>query len=290
MRKVLAVALTVVVVFLVVRSGVLNRDRASTSPSPIPTGDSNASDSTPTSAPTLHPGGRASDPSSSAPTEPPRPSDSAVAAVMDEMLARWKEFDSAYATLTMFIPHALGHSGNTIGNGKYWIQKKEGPLRLHFEMVNEYRIKQDAGSLLVTGEELLTVIDGKHTYTLLNQPSNRSAKKMNLTYDDVLHLGGPHLWRDLVALNKLTPQPEEMRGSFATRVIKAEPRDGSRTTLNYFDKATGLRVALIELDEHGQTSLEIKVAEIQINPAISSEQFNFVTPPGYKLDDLTKPP
>lgn len=284
MRKIFPILVAVVLVVLLVRSGVFKRGDSSVTPSLR----NNGTVSTPTSGTTAPDAAGKSD--TADPSGLVRPSDAAVGAVMDEMIAAWDKFDSAFAEIAMTIPHAVGHKGKTVGKGKYWIQKNDGPLRIYFEMQNEYRIQQEDKSMLVTGEELLTIIDGKHTYTLLNQPNNRTARKLKLTYADVLHLGGPHLWRDLVANSKLTLLPEEMRGSFATKVIKAEPKDGSRTTLNYFDKASGLRVELIELDETGQTSLEIKLTDVVLNPAMSSEQFKFVLPPQYQLEDLSQAP
>ena len=52
----------------------------------------------------------------------------------------------------------------------------------------------------------------------------------------------------------------------------------------------GLRVELVELDEQGQTSLTIKAKNIQLDPAMSSEQFNFILPRGVNLEDQTQSP
>lgn len=283
MRKVVPLLLALVVVFLVVRS-VKNGD-TTVAPPATPTAHSpnNAPDPVPSGVtPTSTPAAKSA--------ELPRPADAAVAGVMDEMMAAWNKYQSFYTDIETRMPQAVGHPGKTMGRGKYWLRKDSGGPLVHFELRNEMHIDQADGTMLVTGEELLTLIDGKHTYTFLNQPMHRSAKKLKINYQDVLHLGGPHLWRDLVSNNKLTLMPEEMRDNYATKVIKAEPNDGSRSTLNYFDKTSGLRVELVELDEQGQTSLTIKAKNVQLDPAMSSEQFTFVVPGGVTLEDQTQNP
>ena len=143
---------------------------------------------------------------------------------------------------------------------------------------------------MVTGEELVTTIDGTHLYSFINQPGHKEAVKKKLNYDDVLQIAGPHLFRDLVTNNKLTLLPEEMRDNHATKVIKAQPNDGSWETIHYFDKATGIRLEMTEMDAKGQTALQIKLSEVNTNPTIIEDQFKFVVPGGVTLEDQSNSP
>jgi outer membrane lipoprotein-sorting protein len=222
--------------------------------------------------------------------EVPRASDPAVAAVVDEMLAAWDKIPSLYAKLETTMPEAAGHVGQTKGKGEYWVQKKEGNTSIRFELVNVLQIEQKDKGVLATNEVLITVIDGKNVYTFVNQPGHQHAHKKKLSYDEVLQIAGPHLFRDLITNHKLTLLPEEMRDNRATKVLKAQPNDGSWQSIHYFDKATGVRVVMTEMDAQGKTTLEIKVTEIDTNPTIDEEKFKPFVPEGVPLEDKTSTP
>ena len=276
MRKVLPLLVALAVVFFVVFN--ISR-KSSTQPTPPPTANgtppATSNDNAISSAPEK--------------VEVPRAADPGVAAVVDEMLAAWDKVSGLYATLETNMPQAAGHKGQTKGKGKYWVQKTDGRLKIRFELNNILQIEQEGG-VLGTQEMLFTVIDGRNVYTYINQPGHKSAQKKKLTYDDVLHIGGPNLFRDLVENNKLTLLPEEMKNNRATKVLKAEPKDGSWQTIHHFDKATGVRLEMTELDSKGETALQIKVIEIDTNPTIGDEQFQPVVPEGVTLEDLTNTP
>jgi|CXWL01.1.fsa_nt_gi outer membrane lipoprotein-sorting protein len=220
----------------------------------------------------------------------PRPSDPAVAAVMDEMLTAWAKVPAVFAAVETSMPNAAGHKGKTLGNGKYWLQKKDGKVLIHFDLRNKLIIKQEDTATLTTGEILITTIDGEHLYSFVNQPGHKEAVKKKLDYNDVLQIAGPYLFRDLVSNNKLTLLPEEMRDNHATKVMKAVPNDGSWETIHYFDKATGIRLEMTELDAQGQTTLQIKLSEIDTNPTIGEDQFKYMAIEGVTLEDKSNSP
>lgn len=275
MRKVLPLLIALAVVFFVVFN--ITR-KSSTEPTP-PTGNG---------TPTPITNGK-SHSTVPATVDVPRAADAGVAAVVDEMLAAWSKISGLYATFETNMPQAAGHKGQTKGTGKYWVQKSDGQLRIRFELNNILQIEQEGG-VIATQEMLFTVIDGQNVYTYINQPGHKSAQKKKLSYDEVLHFGGPHLFRDLVENNKLTLLPEEMKDNRATKVLKAKPNDGSFETTHYFDKATGVRVEMTEQDSKGETALQIRVIEIDTNPTITDEQFQPVVPEGVTLEDLTQTP
>lgn len=220
----------------------------------------------------------------------PRSSDPAVAAVVDEMLAAWDKVPALYAKFETIMPEAAGHKGRTNGKGEYWVQKKDGLMRIRFELVNTLQIEQQDQTKLATQELLINILDGQHLYTFVNQPGHKHSHKKKLSYDEVLQIAGPHLFRNLIANNKLTLLPEEMRDNRATKVLKAQPNDGSWQSIHYFDKATGVRVLMTELDAQGQNTLEIKVTEMDTNPTIDEEKFKPVEAEGVPLEDKTNEP
>lgn len=284
MRRIVALIIAIAAVLIVVRSGVLQKTfTTTTSPSPMP------GPVTTSPKPVGQPAG---DPASGQAPKPvvPRASDPAVATAIDELLAAWEPINSVYATVETKIPDAAGHKGTTRGKGRYWLKKKDGQLLIHFDLRNELRIKEDPKSMLVTAEELVTTIDGKYLYKLINQPSHKEASQNKLNYNDVLQIAGPYLLSDLVANNKLTLLPEEMRYGRALKVIKATPNDGSRESIHSFDKASGIRLEMHELDEQGNKTLEIMLTEVNINAEISEDQFKPVIPEGVTLEDRTTPP
>ena len=276
MRRAVPFIVAVAVVVFAVRSGLFRKS------TPVPT-TTPPTNITPPKNPPIKP---------NTPTtmDVPRPSDPAVAAVMDEMLTAWDKIPALFAEVGTKMPEAAGHKGKTQGKGKYWLQKKDGKLLIQFDLRNMLIINQEDASSLATAEILIWTIDGEHLYSYINQPSHKEAVKKKLNYDDVLQLAGPYLFRDLVTNNKLTLLPEEMRDNHATKVIKAVPNDGSRESINYFDKATGIRVEMSELDAQGQTALQIKVTEIDTNPTISDDRFKPVIPEGVKLVDKSNSP
>jgi outer membrane lipoprotein-sorting protein len=220
----------------------------------------------------------------------PRPSDPAVASVVDEMLTAWDKVSAVTAAVETMLPEAAGHKGKTKGKGTYWLQKKDGKVLIHFDLRNALRIKREEEITMVTGEVLIWTVDGEHLYTFTNQPGHKEAVKRKLDYNEVLQIAGPHLFRDLVTNNQLTLLPEEMKDNHATKVIKAKPNDGSWETLHYFDKATGIRVEMTETDAQGEVTLQIKLSEVNTNPTISEDQFKFVVPEGVTLEDKSNSP
>jgi hypothetical protein len=274
MRKVVAILLAIVVVFLVLRSPLFK-------PASTTTVQSNGSDSKP--APTM-----GNTPISKG--DAPRPSDPAVAAVFDEILAAWEKVERVTAKVEMTMPQAAGHPGKTWGKGEYFLLKKGGKLLIYFTLTNELRIKKEDGNVLVTAEILETFVDGVHRYSLISQPSHREANKHILNYDDVLQIGGPYLMRDLVNNYTLSAMPEEMKDNRATKVIKAKPKDGEWESLHYFDKATGLRVEMIEMGADGKPSLTIKLPQIDTTTTIDEQKFKAVIPPEVPLQDKTGAP
>ena len=223
----------------------------------------------------------------------PRPSDPAVAGVVDEMMAAWDKVQVVTATVETKLPEAAGHTGRTDGRGKYYLQKTNGKLLINFHLFNELKIKPREETMFVTGEVLDTVIDGNHVYTFLNQPpDHKKAAKKKLSYEDVLHIGGSYVFRELVRDNELSVLPEEMKENRATKVLKAKPKDKDAKweSMHYFDKATGIRVEMVELDADGKAKLTIKLPQIDTTTPIPPETFQYVVPEGVTLEDQTAAP
>jgi len=277
MQKAVPLVLTLVVVGFVVWAGFLkspSKDQAPDMPGNTP----KLADATPIK------------PNSTSEINVPRPSDPAVAAAMDEILAAWDKVQVVTAKVETLIPEAAGHKGRTDGKGDYYLQKNGAELLIHFYLFNELKIRKDEGTKLITGEVISTTIDGKYNYTWLNQPSHRVASKDKLNYDDVLHIGGPYLFRDLVSNNQLSLLPEEMKDNRATKVFKAIPKEGSWESIHHFDKATGIRVEMVELDADGKPRLTIKLPQIDTTTPINPEKFQFVVPEGFTFEDRTTTP
>jgi outer membrane lipoprotein-sorting protein len=217
----------------------------------------------------------------------PKPKDPAVAAAVDELLAAWEKLPSAYAAVETMIPEVAGNPGKTTGKGKYYLQKQDGKTRINFELRNTLFIDQQEGNKLVTGEILHWLIDGDYLYTFTNQPGFMQASKKKLDYGEVLQIGGPVLFLDLLTNNKLSLLPEEMVEGRAVRVVLATPNDGAWKTAHYFDKATGIRLKMEETDATGKTTLRITLTDFDLESSISDSKFIFTVPEGVKFVDET---
>lgn len=273
MRKVVPILIVLVLLFFVVLPR-LNSNKPTTTSTPPAVNSGNQQPSA------------GSAPAGGAPkVDVPRASDAAVAAVVDEMLAAWDKLENVTATVESIKPEAAGHPGKTWGKGEYHLVKKDGVQLIHFKLTNELRIKKDDGNILVTAEILETYVDGRNVYSFISQPNHQQATKYKLNYDEVLPIGGPYLFRDLVSNYDLTLLPEEMKDNRATKVIKAKPKGEDWEAVHYFDKATGIRVEMVEMDAQAKASLTIKLPTIDTATPIDPEKFKPVVPEGVKLED-----
>jgi len=141
---------------------------------------------------------------------------------------------------------------------------------------------------MATREILTYIRDGEFLYHLVRQYELVTATKYRYNPDRVLQIGGPQLLRSLAERNDLKLLPEEQIDDRATYVVEAKPKGGDWVSRHYFDKQTGIRLKLVELDEKGVETLSISLSELNFNPEFSEDLFTLIPPEGVEIVDKTQ--
>lgn len=219
----------------------------------------------------------------------PKVSDPQVAEAIEDLLAAWDRTPTFYAMVKTFIADGAGNKGQTKGKGQYALEKKDGKVRIRFELKNGIEIHTDStdGSFLGTAEHLIWIYDGDYLYRFINQPKFQKAVKKHIDYSEVQQLGGRLLFRELIENNNLSLLPEEMVDGRAARVILAKPKDGAWQTTYHFDKSTGLQLKKEERNPDGETNLSITLSDIDTAFTPDAETWVFVVPENVSFVDET---
>ena len=211
--------------------------------------------------------------------------------VIAELTTRWDELQAFSAVVHTELPQGAGKPGKTQGNGTYEWSKRGEKRLIRFYLVNTIRIETGEAKVLRTAEILNFVYDGEYLYSQLQQPRTfKQTTKSRYEPDRVLQIGGKELFRDLSENNSLKLQPEEMLNGRASYVIEATPTTGTRSSIHYFDKQTGVRSRMIERDETGKATLTLTLSEFNTSPEFSEDYFTYKLPEGFELIDKTREP
>jgi len=211
--------------------------------------------------------------------------------VIAELTAHWDELQAFSAVVSTELPQAAGKPGRTLGKGTYEWSKRGEKRLIRFFLGNTLRFEAGDAQAIRTSEILNFVYDGEFLYSQLQQPTTfKQTTKSRYEPDRLLQLGGKDLFRGLTETNSLKLQPEEMLNGRASYVIEATPTTGTRSSIHYFDKQTGVRSRMIERDETGKATLTLTLSEFNTSPEFSEDYFTYKLPEGFELIDKTREP
>ena len=235
-------------------------------------------------APAIAPSATGDAPASAKPSEK-------VARAVAELSKAWSAVTSFSGKITTKLPDAVGREGRTDGEGTYEAQRSGDKIQIRFELVNTLYFQTDweTKSMLVTAEVLRWVSDGDIMYQSTRQ-TNHYYKVTKTFYreDDVLQLPAPIVLRDLLRDHTLKLLPDEKLAGRETTVIQATPINGTWQETHYFDKATGIEVKHVEVDQDGKQTYLLTLTELKIDPEFEPDHFKFEMPKEAELIDKTK--
>ena len=218
------------------------------------------------------------------------PSGPQVTAAIQELVDAWDQVQMASAKVDMVLEAAGGLEGGTKGDGRYDFLKVSGHTSIRFKLTNMLRIKSPEEGENVeywTAERLIFVTDGAVLYRFVEQSKHKTVTKVEYDPDDILQVGGRHLLDALQRDNRLSLLPDQTLQGKEVVVIEAESlADGSKS-IHYFDKATGIRLKMAELDQSGQDYLTITLSELDLSPQFEPDHFTMTPSEGVEWVDET---
>ena len=202
--------------------------------------------------------------------------DPQVSAAIRELLDAWDHVQMASTRIDMLLDDAAGMEGDTKGDGRYDFLKDNGRTSIRFKLTNLLRIKspeEGDNSEYWTAERLIFVTDGAVLFRFVEQSKHKTVTKAQYDPDDVLQVGGRHLLDALQRDNRLSLLSDQTLQGKDMYVIEAESLDGDSKSIHYFDKETGIRLKMVELDQSGRDYLTITLSEVDLSPQFEPDHF-----------------
>lgn len=219
-------------------------------------------------------------PAKVAPAASTRPLES----IEQELLEKWDGIQSFTAKVTTKAdrqgPEAADH---LTGQGFYECMKKDGKLLARFEVVNRIVRKDEVAELMRDERKVVTVLDGESLYVYTEGGGMPTAHRYPAKSDQIIQLGGRHLFNQLHQLNELEVLPDETIDGRAVYVIGGIPKDTGGRATYYFDQQTGIMVKLFMEHQPTNSSRSIAIGEVKIDPELDDERFTFTVPEGVPL-------
>lgn len=137
--------------------------------------------------------------------------------------------------------------------------------------------------------EFLSVCDGEHTYTLIEQAGQTMASKSKL---DRRQQGvmDEAMFASLREENTLELLPAEKVGDTEVYVVKATPKDSDTPTgptMYYIGQEHGLMHKVVTTAPSGDPLMTITYKNIKPNVKLSADRFDFEAPEGVTVRDMT---
>lgn len=221
-------------------------------------------------------------------TRPPK-MDERLTPIIADLVAKFEQHEGITATVKTEMAQAAEGDGSTVGNGVYDCKKRDGKLLIHFWITNTLHLFTETKNYM-TGEILDDLYDGEFLYKRLQQPKYKKLLKRHYSPDTILQIGGRPLFRSLAERYDLKLLADaEVNGS-PTYAIEASPLSGVWTTKHYFDKQSGIRTKLEEINEKGEKALALELSEIKLNPEFGPTAFTPTMPRDFTfIDETTNP-
>lgn len=217
-------------------------------------------------------------------------SDPQVAVAIRKLLDAWDHVQMASAKVDMLLDDAAGMEGDTKGEGRYDFLKDNGRTSIRFKLTNLLRIKspeEGDNSTYWTAERLIFVTDGAVLHRSIEQSGHTTATKVKYDPDDILQVGGRHLFDALQRVNRLSLLPDQTLQGKDVYVIEAESLDDDSKSIHYFEKETGIRLKMVEKDQSGGDYLAITLSEVDLSPQFEPDHFTFTPPEEVERVDET---
>ncbi|MBI1826743.1 MAG: outer membrane lipoprotein carrier protein LolA [Planctomycetes bacterium] len=225
-------------------------------------------------------------------TSAPEPSKSKmsqeVSKAIDDLTQAWIKMHSMSAKVHVKINNAAGKPGETVGGGTYAYAMIDGQPHIRFWMANSYTFQLTETESRITAEAVRHWTDGKFHYKYLHQPELRRVTKMRYDPANVLQIGGPEAFRDVLNGKEVNLIYGEHINGVPMTVFETIPEEGNTKTRNFFDPNTGIRMQIEQLDAAGQATVTITLSEIKVNPELDTDVFQYEVPEGFEFVDETK--
>ena len=199
-----------------------------------------------------------------------------MAAAILELVDAWGHVHMASAKVDTVLNAAGGLEGGTKGEGQYDFLNDNGHTSIRFKLTNMLRIKapEEEGNVEYwTAERLIFVTDGAVLYRFVEQSKHKTVTKVEYNPDDILQVGGRRLLDALQRDNRLSLMPDQTLQGKDVYVIEAESLVGGAKSIHYFDKETGIRLKMAELDQSGKDFLTITLSEVDLSPQFEPDHF-----------------
>lgn len=139
--------------------------------------------------------------------------------------------------------------------------------------------------------KMLEVCDGDFIYSMNTVGGQTMAMKVRagaeLAADPSSVL---HAMRRFGEVSVLPDEDYDGAACVVLETTAAKPQDGMIRQRYWFRKDIGLQVRMAGFDVDGQEVMSTMIHKIRINPALSSDRFKFVAPPGVQVMDMTDSP
>lgn len=178
---------------------------------------------------------------------------------------------------------------NTTGKVE-WMRKDD---KLLYRAESESKsIQKVQGTETPMRAEHLMISDGEFFYTFIDVMGEKQAAKQ--LPNPVLGANAEEILAQLKSEYNLKLERDQEWGDAPCYVVEATPKkeDASELmakALYYFRKDTGTAVRTIGFDAKGNKTYTIEHFDVERNPTLDPERFEFKLPDGVRLQDMTNP-
>lgn len=222
------------------------------------------------------------------------PSDPAQA--LDQLEKKWDDLKAFRATYSGKVPTVQP-------DGRLLMVESSGTLAmLKHDGTMKYRLNQKVSVLNPDGtpqstSRTITLYDGKRTYVSNDIAGSKSVVILSPESEAVrIPLDARALVASLGEAGNVSLAPEEEINGVSTYVFEGGPTAGPTAEITeaakmrvYVDKDTGVPIQWVLLNAAGETVAEGRYTDIELNPDLEPEQFEFEVPVGATVIDMTAP-
>lgn len=203
----------------------------------------------------------------------------------------WSEIRSVSAKIKTVYDQRGEFERHFEGEGTSDLVKDQGKLLTKLRLATMMKIKQKSEKVpwILTAQILTRITDGQYMYTLDERHEGKMATKRFPEHMMVRYLGGVRLFRFIRSLKNLKQLPNEAIGSKFAYVFEGELPRAQVTVRHYLDQETGILLKMVVESEAKQSTLVVEFSDFEINVEFPDSHFEFTTPEGVEIQDLTIP-
>lgn len=180
---------------------------------------------------------------------------------------------------------------STTGRGEGTQQFLRSGDKVMWRVELDVRSKTSArGQETDANSSTLSVCDGKHIYTLMDQAGNKMATKMNMdpTKQGVVDAS---MFEGLRKEHELKLLADKKVGEMDVYVIEATPKAGKAQTgptIYHISKDHGMVVKYVTMSPDGQPMMNFTYKNVKTNVKVDPKRFEFEAPAGVRVMDMTE--